>query len=408
MPADRWGFLRDRITAHRQGDEGVKARCLLCGGALYISARAQGNDCRPWFAHYAGGPADCPWRNGAALSPDAVRAKQYQGRQESELHKAMCELAGELASLDPRYLGHSVEAYMPPSKNKHGRFPDVLIEWEGIGKVAIEFQLSNTLQTEISARCRHYVREGVPLLWILFGLEHGRPLSQSFRDVIRQHRGNAFLLDQKAIEASRAERTLMLSCMTIEDGRLGDPELIRIDDLTFPEKHSPYYDDRIVPPLLQSIDSRRRPWFEALNGWRDRSAKLRHLDRPESLVLAAAFSIVSFAAGHPKNYASAHRDTEIVAMLNSYLNSGPVRRYSSLLEALIRKTSFAERLEGSLGRHLQRAREDAQCDEKGGMWKLLRSLLPEALDPKIRAELKHFDALPDWARTGSQSAKLGS
>jgi competence CoiA-like predicted nuclease len=74
---------------------------------------------------------------------------------------------------------------------------------ESFGAFAIEFQLSGTFQTEISARCKNYEYAGIPLLWILFGMDTSADVQQSFHDVIRRHRGNAFVLDPSACPEGR-------------------------------------------------------------------------------------------------------------------------------------------------------------------------------------------------------------
>ncbi len=203
MPEDSWGILRDRISDKRSGKDGLVAKCLECGSHVYIRAPKLRGIAHPQFQHYSGSNPDCPWFQGRNLKPDEVRAAQYQGKQESPFHRLMCELVGELASLDPRYKKHTVGRYLPPNENDHGRFPDTYIEWESYGPFAVEFQKSDTFQTEISARCKHYEREGIPLLWVLFGIETVADLSQSFVDVIRRHRGNAFVLDKAAVAESR-------------------------------------------------------------------------------------------------------------------------------------------------------------------------------------------------------------
>ncbi len=307
----------------------------------------------------------------------------------------MCELVAELASLDHRYIRHTVSEYLAPTENQHGRFPDVYVEWDGFGPFAVEFQMSGTFQTEISARCKHYEREGVPLLWILFGIDTARALPQSFRDVIRRHRGNAFVLDAAAVAASRDQKTLVLSCYATNGDALEGPKLARFDELTIPRSKLPYWEDRLVTPRLKDIEGRRRPWFRELADW-DHFKPLDSLDRTQSLLVAAAFSIVATANGKEINYASKHPN--IRAMLNTHLHSGTFAPYAALLTRLIENTAINNLLKTTVGAHLQRHRDDVQAGPQSPEWLLLRHLLPEALDPVLREELHYLDALPDWAR----------
>ena len=212
MPGDSWGIIRDRITDRRNGRDGLVARCMACDGEVYIrTARIRGVS-RPLFAHYAGSDPSCSWYQGRNIAPDDARAAQYQGRQESDFHRRMCEQVAQLVALDERYIRHTVAEYLPPTENGNGRFPDVYVEWDGFGSFAVEFQMSGTFQTEISARCKHYERESIPLLWILVRHRQARTPPQSFWYVIRRHRGNAFVLDPAALIASREQKTLVLLC----------------------------------------------------------------------------------------------------------------------------------------------------------------------------------------------------
>jgi hypothetical protein len=394
MPDDRWGLIRDRITDQRYGKDGIRAQCMACEGDVYIrTARARGLN-RPLFTHYAGGDPNCPWYTGSNMKPDDARAAQYQGRQESYFHLKMCEQVGELASLDGRYIRHTIGEYLPPTESAHGRFPGIYIEWENFGPFVIEFQMSGTFQTEISARCKHYEREGIPLLWILFGIDTMLPIPQSFQDVIRRHRGNAFVLNADAIAESKAQRTLVLSCYLQTDGGFDAPRLVRFDDLTVPRSKLPYHDDRIVGPRLSAIDELRRPWFDALGVW-DRSGPLLGCEHKQAALIAAAFSIVAAAAGKERNYASNHPN--IRGMLNTLLHSGTLARYSNLLTRLIENTKCNGLLSSTVGDHLRRYRNDDQANEGSEEWLKLRRLLPEALDPVLREELIYLHALPDWA-----------
>ena len=401
MSDDSWGLIRDQITDRRNGKDGLVARCLACECEVYIRTSKTCGIARPLFQHYNGSDPDCPWFQGRNIKPDAARAAQYQGKQESNFHRLMCELVGELAALDSRYIKHTVGQYRSPTENEHGRYPDTYVEWDDFGPFVVEFQMSGTFQTEISARCKHYEREGIPLLWILFGLDTATALPQSFIDVIRRHRGNAFVLDQAAVAASREQKTLVLSCyLRKPDGRLDAPKLVRFDALTVPRSKIPYHEDRIVGSRLAEIEKVRRPWFNALAQWEDRYKPLRDLARPQSLLLAAAFSIVAATNGKGRNYASEH--SNISAMLNTYLSTKVLSPYSDLLKQIIENTRSSSIIKASVHDHLRRYRDAIQATNESPEWILLRKLLPEALDPVLREELAYLDALPDWANPTSE------
>ncbi len=220
MPENRWGMIRDRITDRHNGKDGLSARCMWCNNPVYVKTSKIGDNYHPLFAHYSGSDPECPWYHGPNIKPDDARAAQYKGQQESEFHRLMCEQIAEIVALDKRHARSKIDKYLPPNNNSYGRFPDIYVEWDVFGPFAIEFQMSSTFQTEISARCKHYEYEDIPLLWILFGIDTIGTIQQSFRDVIRRHRGNAFVLDDAAITASREQQTLVLSCF-LDNGKLG-------------------------------------------------------------------------------------------------------------------------------------------------------------------------------------------
>lgn len=370
---------------------------MACDSPVYIRSSKLRGTARPLFQHYSGSDPDCPWYQGRNMRPDDARAAQYQGQQESRYHRALCDQIAELVALDPRHIRHSVSEYLPPTENKHGRFPDVFVEWRGFGSFAVEFQMSGTFQTEISARCNHYAREGIPLLWVLFGLERGASLSQNVVDVIRRHRGNAFALDPEAIEESRKQRTLVLSCyLRGHNGDLEEPRLVRFDQLTFPRSQVPYLEDRIFGRHFAELKAKRKPWFDALESWEEnRYRPLRGLDRASSLLIAAAFSIVATANGRVRNYASDHPN--ISGMLNTHLHGGDLATYADLLSRLIENTNVRGKLKPTVFEHLKRYRAPVQVGEDSIEWERLRELLPEALDGVLRAELEALEALPAWA-----------
>jgi hypothetical protein len=411
MHDDEWGFLRDETTRFNKTGEGLSLRCHECGGPVYVKAvRAQGELSRPMFAHRKDADHSCPWFTGNTMTPDDARAAQYQGQQVSAAHEQMCALIEELVRLDPRYVRSTRGSYLPSVVNDHGRYPDVYVEWQGVRPFVVEYQRSSTFQNEVTDRTLHYAREGISLLWVFSHLDRHN-LKQSFRDVIRRHRGNAFVLDQAAVAASREQQTLVLSCHLRQGDTFDPPVLVRYDSLTIPNQNLPFYEDRIVAPLLSRIDARRRHYFPALADWvkaeRVGPIQIDELQaferRKADRLIAAAFSIVATANGKKTNYASRH--PELREMINNFLDLGSIAPYADLLETLIKNTAQRGLLETSVATVMDRVRNGwikrpaptPQVGEKSQEWLLLRELLPEALDPVIRAELAFYDALPRWA-----------
>ncbi|MFG1244405.1 DUF6035 family protein [Xanthobacter versatilis] len=430
-PTVRWELWRSMITdAYRETPRRHLARCMRCQGPIYIKTRAVKGEKLPLFAHYAGANADCPWFTGKPMAPDDARAAQYGGAQESNVHRDLCNLIADLASADPRTEEVAVDAYLPPTANSFGRYPDVRVKWTGFAQLAIELQLSRTFQTEISARCGHYQREGMPLVWVLFGVDlDAEEIPQSFRDVLLRHRMNAFLIDQAAIDASREQQTLVLSCrLARPDGGFEPARQVRLDSLTFPQRRGlPYFEDRLTPVLVKRGQELRAPWFKALKThnpgdsgtaidtrpaeWDAAFATLYratpglqawaeggwgHKDQFAALV-AVAFSVITYAQGKFTNYASAQDN--VAAMLNSLLSGWRVGPYAILLRALIRLSSASDLLNGSVGEHIKRAisKHDGNlCQHDQPEWEALTALLPEIFSRRLRAELDAAGATPPW------------
>lgn len=385
---------------------------------------------RPLFAHFAGGDDTCPWFTGKTITPDAAKASQYQGQQESETHRLLCDLIAELASADPRAVEVKVDSYLAPTANDHGRYPDILVHWDGMAPMAIELQLSRTFQTEISERSGHYAREGMPLIWVVEGVDLDGEIPQAFRDVLSRHRLNAFVLDEAAVAASREQKTLVLSCrLATPDGRFEPARLARLDALTFPSGGSPYLEDRLSPILLADVTRLRAPWrtalrahvaknpggymdvrlplwraaFEALYGampWLRDWTKDPGMENQFAELVATLISLVTHANGQFRNYVT--REHNIQALLNSRLQSNGIGPYVPILELAIERSAAYALMDGSVGVHIRRAydRWDGNlCLDYEPEWAAVAKLLPELFDGRLRAELAAVGGTPPWVRT---------
>ena len=401
LPEAIWGNWRDRITDHRTSGDGIKAYCGQCDGHLYIRTNAG----KPLFVHYRDAPLDCTWHHRSNSKLRDLRAAQYQGQQESPLHRRMCEQVGQLAALDARCKNEpTINKRLASTVSNRYKLPDVCFEWEGFGKFAVEFQMSNTFEMEISDRSKFYEQEGIPLLWILGVDFPTKSLPQNFRDVIRRHRGNMFVLNRAAIDASIEQRTLMLTCFLQNEEGFDPPRLVSVDGLTIPKTGCPYLEDRVIEPLLKKFDSARDVWFGHVRAWRkvcgwETGDRIKDLSIPVSKLLAAAFSIHETARETPVNYASGHPN--IKGMLNNHLHHGHFKEYARLIETMLRNSAVGYLLSGTVGEHITRCQSAPQKDENSPEWRFLEKLFPEVLDPKTRDVLKNLDALPAWAQNAS-------
>lgn len=434
MPEAEWGTLRDRITDYRNGrPSGLLCSCAMCSAPVYIRVRKKNEVRYPLFSHYQDDGLWCPWHHESHENPDALRRDQYQGLQESHTHRLLCEQIARLAKLDERYISSAVDAYRPPTNDDFGRYPDVAVLLRGFPECIFEVQLSKTFQTEISARCTHYEREGAALIWVLYGLDPQRDeLPQSFVDVIRRHRGNAFLLDRESVAASEEQKTIVLKCyLQRSDGTFDPPRLVRFEELTFPTDALPYLEDRISKAIIDRISEIRYPCFAYLKtiegikyGVENRTperekflAVLREItpqlsswgktkvDEENAILrlIACVFSLVSVANGKPKIYGT--KQPNVIAMLNTWLNGREeLQRCAPIFRHLLKSTPLAHLANGTLGQHLDRA--EAQMSGNLTLhgepeWILLERLVPEVFDPRIREQLRYLEKLPAWAQNES-------
>ncbi len=435
MPQAEWGTLRDRITDHRhKRSSGLLAECAMCGDPVFIRARKKNGVAYPLFSHFQGGGLACPWRHGVNENPDTVRRDQYHGQQESQAHRLLCEQIDALAKLDERYISSAVNAYRPPTESEHGRYPDVAIIWRDFPECVFEVQLSRTFQTEISARCTHYEREHAALIWVLFGFDPQQAeIPPSFTDVIRRHRGNAFILDREAVTASREQHTIVLKTyLQNASGGFDPPQLVRLDALTFPKGGLPYLDDRISKALLDRIARHRRKCFAFLKTIRGVShgverdsterrtllEELRAIEHPFTYweaspldadnailrLIACVFSVIAAANGKPRIYGTSHLN--ITGMLNTWLHTrDDIQRSALILERLLTHTPLANLLEGTVGEHIARAKAIMDGNlvlEQEPEWEIVGYLVPEIFDPRIREQLRYLGSLPKWAQSAAR------
>ncbi|UTW59534.1 hypothetical protein KFE96_04305 [Kordiimonas sp. SCSIO 12603] len=411
LPKTEWQHLRDAITDNRRGQaKGVEAKCMACGAPVYISCSDVKGEKRPYYAHYNEANQSCPWYRGKNLSPHDARAIQYAGQQESEVHRMLCEKVDELVRLDARYMSSTVDQYLPPKDNSHGRYPDVYFELEGLGQFVIEIQKSNTFQTEISDRIGHYQRENIPIIWVLFGLEAGKDVNQSFSDVIQRHRGNAFVLDQAAIKKSISRQSLHLSCYLLDkNGELEPPVQVSLDQLTVPQNMVPFYQDRIAEPMCAEFRNRRIGLYKAIRSWDiedqyvvivDIEIAFSELPVQASLDLAfvkciaTIYSIILDGLQRPEILVT--RCHNIKAMINSLCQGHEYARYSALLIEVLKHSHLNYLLQEKVGEHLSRNAK-ALVLEDSSQWAVASYLFPELLNPLKRKLLSDLGALPVWA-----------
>lgn len=439
MPRAGWEHLRAQINVRRRQDRSKPiAKCRLCEGSVFIRAQATEDSHVPMYAHYPEASKDCPWYEGNNLHPDDARAAQYQGHQESALHRRLCSTIEQLVKADPRCTDTAVNTYLRSEIHKRGRWPDVYAELMGLGRFALEVQLSKPFAPEIAARHLHYDAEGIALVWIFITLED--PMPQGFHDVVAMQRGNAFVFDDEAEAASIERGTLVLKCF-MENGQGGwrEPKLIVLDDLQTGVGRSAFVEDCRSEALKQRCKQDRSRWWDAMkkareerpnspeysehyeDAWADMKAGVPGLwewerdfwtersnrARAHTAMLYAILCSIAHSAdaGRPVLHITKFSgDSAVLSMLNSKLNGTDFKHCASLIEFFVRATPLSDLLEkASLKRIIAEAKKtDVQINNAHPLWLVMARLFPEVLDGLVRAELADLGQLPRWASTRSE------
>ena len=434
MPRAGWEHLRNQINVRRRKDRSRPiARCRICEGGVFIRAQAVSDSHIPMYAHYPEASKACPWYEGSNLRSDDARAAQYQGHQESALHRRLCSTIEQLVRADPHCTHTAVNTYLRSEIHKRGRWPDVFADLSGLGRFALEVQLSKPFAPEIAARHVHYDAEGITLVWIFNTLED--PMPQGFHDVVAMQRGNAFVFDDEAEAASIERGTLVLKCF-MENGQGGwhESRLIALDDLQTGSGRSAFVEDCRSEALKQRCKKERSRWWDATklarkerpnspeysdhfeDVWSDMKAGIPGLwewerdfwiersnrARAHAAVLYAILCSVAHSAAANRPILHITRfsgDGAVLSMLNSKLNGSDFKQCASLIEAFVGGTSLSELLEkASLRRFIAEAKQaEAQVDQDHPLWRIMTLLFPEVLDGLVRAELTDLGQLPDWA-----------
>lgn len=345
----------------------------------------------------------------------------------------MCDTIAELLRRDPRSGVVTVDTYRRPSIERRGRYPDVYVELDRLGKFAIEVQLAKPFAPEIAARHLHYEAEGVSLIWVFRELPSELP--QGFHDVITLQRGNAFLFDDAAFVASNRRGTLALTAMLENDrGGFLKPREIVLDDLDRSTGRSVFLEDRRSERLLAYCKAGREKWWEAfkrappcdvdypfeepcfipawdsikgfvpeLRPWKRHCWEVESTrgDRLFVELAAILFSIARTAmVGKDRVYLTRFTDSSaLTSMLNAKLSAHAFMPFATLIETMLAATPARDRLERiSVSRSLELAKQRVDQVRPGHpVWAGATRLFPEVLDGLLRAELIDLARLPAWA-----------
>ena len=233
--------LRHKATENRHSETPVV--CGKCGHPVYV--KKNGLTAQFYFEHYQGAPQNCPWYSGQPISVDQASARQFDGAQESPLHRRLKYLIGDLLEADENAADVVVDKKLK-GEDSYKR-PDIRATYAG-RPIAIELQISSTQLPIILEREKFYCAENRALIWLGWNIDPGsrKLLSQSYLDIATRHRDNLFSIDENVIRRSReTSRFFFRSFWWIDD--IVHTKEQTLDEMVFPEKGLPFSVDKPSP-----------------------------------------------------------------------------------------------------------------------------------------------------------------
>lgn len=404
MGKSDWQDIRSQLNSISSS---TSAYCLGCNEPVFLRA-AKSQKRKPHFSHFEGGGQTCPWGPDATRSLDKVRAGIFDGNQESEVHRRMCELVVELAAADERYVAGTgaVDKYARPTDGRSGRWPDASFELQGLGKFAVEVQFAPSLAPEVSGRSDFYAKEGINLIWLLPWYSFEQVTRAFAADIAQEAQGNFFVLDREAELASRAHRKLMIWVAWHVDGEL-TKRLVALDDLNYRQGRHPYFVDMVTQALFLAADERRNAISRDLMNNKTYTYPRPHLifdqerqpDDDDESMIRAALSIWSAAKGAYLNHAGKH--DKLTSQVDAYLNSAGGRRRANLVNLMLISTRARGHINSSVWQKIGKSVPDEQLDESDHWISYVYSLFPEVFRTDLRGQALFDACMPDWAMPDS-------
>lgn len=265
-----------REQAQAATDDAARFRCISCGCPLNI---LHTKDRGGFYFKHKRHIESCPIKDEQAMPPNVLKAKKFNGQQESAAHEFMKTLLYRLLVLDPRFSDETLDTRRNDSETKDWRKPDVGGVFQD-KKVVFEIQLSTELLEVIRARREFYIRNNTLLVWVFqeFSFDKARA---SDLDILNSNNNNIIVLSEEAVDISLDTGELHLSCRwqtpALQEGSIHRPPdegIFNFSDLIKDYQKSQIYhydfeknDTRIKQELFSQI------WKEEkLDQWDDKKA----------------------------------------------------------------------------------------------------------------------------------------
>jgi hypothetical protein len=256
----------DNIRYNEIRRNGLKTRklqqprysCDECGCSVYAPYDVKKN---PYWKHYPDKlRAKCPWFTGKSLSPDAINALKFGGRQESPLHLKIKEWVEEFAILDPLIDNKSILVEKTIVVDGNRRKPDVKFNFNKL-PVAVEVQLSTTMLPTIVGREEFYSENKFRLIWLIWNFRKTsfELFKASFRDIFYSHRQNLFSMDSETINLSRVKNKLLLKVFWYRND-IWHEKIVSFEQIIWTENGLAYFEE----PEPQWHENFQKKWLSLI------------------------------------------------------------------------------------------------------------------------------------------------
>lgn len=237
---DIWKF-REQLQKVIQGIEQPILVCYACGQNIKINGGGESKKILH-FAHQKDSEF-CKLKTDNKFSLDEINRIKYNGAKESELHFNTKKLINHFLSNDDDFTNVKLEKVKKDTKDfLRWRKPDVSAIYKNLDLV-FEIQLSTTFLSVIIGREQFYKSNQTFILWIFkkFDTDFEK---QKFtdKDIFYTNNRNAFVLDKKAIQLSKAKNKLFLNCYYLRPVNEGNElkfnwnnKYVCVQELTFDE-----------------------------------------------------------------------------------------------------------------------------------------------------------------------------
>ena len=198
-------YIRSKLKSSNESNSIF--RCIACNTPLVLLSKK--NRSSFYFKHkkYI---ESCPIKDENLIPQNILRAKKFNGRQESTAHLYMKFLLEKLLYCDERFSSIELEKVKKDIETLEQKRPDISCVYKN-QKIVFEIQLSTELQDVIEKRREFYKRNKILLIWIFqqFSFDMARI---SDLDIAYSNNQNIIVLDENAIEKTILTKKLHLSC----------------------------------------------------------------------------------------------------------------------------------------------------------------------------------------------------